>query len=71
MHIEKEKKSYITYQSNEDLLKEIHAERESLSFEDLFSNLANSIAPEIYGNENLKKALLLTIMEKMPALLPF
>ena len=62
MYIEKEKKTYDIYQSSSFFQEEIQKERESLDFDDLFSNLANSIAPEIYGNENLKKALLLTII---------
>jgi DNA replicative helicase MCM subunit Mcm2 (Cdc46/Mcm family) len=38
--------------------------RETTSFEDLYTALAKSIAPEIYGHEDVKKALILLMGKK-------
>ena len=55
----REKKKYVDINVSEDMKKRVEDVHESMDAEDLINNLAKSIAPEIYGMGNVKKALLL------------
>lgn len=57
--IEKEKKSYFELENDPDADTEID---ELVNSRDAYSRLARSIAPEIYGHEDVKKALLLQLV---------
>lgn len=60
--IEKQKLSYkdMTVVSD-DMIAELNKQKKSTK-DDIYSTLAKSIAPEIYGKEDLKKALLLLLV---------
>ncbi|EMD48579.1 DNA replication licensing factor, putative [Entamoeba histolytica KU27] len=62
MSIEKQKKNYTTYTLSSEIKTRISDEVKDFPFEEIYNNLALSIAPEIYGLEDLKKALLLTVV---------
>jgi len=55
----REKKRYLEMSLTADQRAEIEGIRASLDDETLFIKMAASIAPEIYGMETVKKALLL------------
>ena len=59
MQINKEKKSFDIKIKNKDLLRRIKAMNKDTL---IYSKLARSIAPEIYGLEDVKKALLLLLV---------
>ena len=55
----KQKKKYIDMSIDEEAKEKINKVRQSTDDNTLFEKLAKSIAPEIYGLESVKKALLL------------
>ena len=57
--IVREKKKYVEFSITEDMLQRIDEQRKQNSPSEMYSKLARSIAPEIYGLEDVKKALLL------------
>ncbi|KAL3138278.1 Mcm2-7 hexameric complex component [Trebouxia sp. C0010 RCD-2024] len=59
MHVDHNKQSYADLQLSSD--KDSHLEELS-EREDIYGNLAASIAPEIFGHEDVKKALLLCMV---------
>ena len=60
--ITREKKKYVEFALTSKQLEEIDTIRHNETDYDLFSKLANSIAPEIFGMESVKKALLLLMV---------
>ncbi|ELP87124.1 protein PROLIFERA, putative [Entamoeba invadens IP1] len=62
MYIEKEKKNYSTYNTSEECKARIKEEIQKKSFTEIYEGISASIAPEIYGMLELKKALLLTVV---------
>lgn len=63
----KHKESYENTTISEEMKEKITEAAES---EDIYSNLARSIAPEIYGHEDVKKALLLMLIGGSVRVLP-
>lgn len=59
--VSNQKKRYVDMQITEEDVKEIEEIRGNHTDDDLFKKLASSIAPEIYGMEYVKKALLLQL----------
>jgi len=59
MHILKEKKGYTIDIQDRKLVREVE---NAVTDPNLYNNLARSIAPEIYGMEDVKKALLLLLI---------
>lgn len=59
MHVEQHKKSYNEYVPTKDLLEKI---QKAAHTRDVYTRLARSIAPEIYGHVDVKKALLLLMV---------
>lgn len=59
MHVHQLKKQYHAMELTPELEQAIHGLQED---QNLYSRLANSIAPEIYGHEDVKKALLLLLV---------
>lgn len=59
MHVHQTKKQYAAMELTEEMEEKI---RELQEDQNLYSRLANSIAPEIYGHEDVKKALLLLLV---------
>ncbi len=55
----REKKKYVDINVTEEMKKRVEDVHRSMDSDELINNLAKSIAPEIYGMENVKKALLL------------
>jgi DNA replication licensing factor MCM7 len=55
----REKKKYIENTISPEIKSKIEYVRGTTSFEDLYTALSKSIAPEIYGHEDVKKALIL------------
>jgi DNA replication licensing factor MCM7 len=55
----REKKKYVDINVSEEMRKRIEDVHKNMEPEELINNLAKSIAPEIYGMENVKKALLM------------
>ena len=67
MHIKQMKKKYSEYVVTQEMSDRI----DSYSADcDIYSKLARSIAPEIYGHEDVKKALLLLLVGGSPRALP-
>lgn len=60
--VTREKKKYIDMAISEKTRQEIERIRHESLDDSLFSKLARSIAPELYGLENVKKALLLLMV---------
>jgi len=60
MKVQKEKKGYTVDVQDPKLLREVNAANKN--DENLYENLARSIAPEIYGMEDVKKALMLLLV---------
>lgn len=58
----REKKKYLEFSLTSKQIDEIDKLRHQQSDGDLFTKLANSIAPEIFGMESVKKALLLLMV---------
>ena len=58
-HVEKHKKSYVDFTPSEQLQQQI---LEATQGEDMYNKMAQSIAPEIFGHEDVKKALLLLLV---------
>jgi DNA replication licensing factor MCM7 len=56
MHIKRHKQRYDDYVDDSELISKI--ENDHREAKDLYSRLAKSIAPEIYGHEDVKRALL-------------
>jgi len=54
------KQSYKDTEISDDMITEIEAQKKKTP--DLYTTLAKSIAPEIYGHEDIKKALLLLLV---------
>lgn len=59
LNITRHKKRYDDYAMNEDLTQQIQAD---IAKPEMYSKLANSIAPEICGHEDVKKALMLMLV---------
>eukprot|EP01084_Bolivina_argentea_P295085 507939_1 len=59
MNIQQEKKGYNIEEQTEELLNQV---REINKDSDIYDKLSRSIAPEIYGLENVKKAMLLLLI---------
>jgi DNA replication licensing factor MCM7 len=59
MRIVRHKKRYHDYSEDESLLEQIKKDQRE---KNMYQLLANSIAPEIYGHEDVKKALLLMLV---------
>ena len=57
--INKEKKSYSDFEIEEDVQQKIMEMRETLTEDQIYDIFSKSIAPEIFGMEDIKKALLL------------
>ena len=55
----REKKKYVDLNVSEEIKKRVEDVHQTMDSDELFNNLAKSIAPEIFGLENVKKALLL------------
>ena len=55
----REKKKYVEMNITEESKREIQQVRNNLSEEEIYEKMARSIAPEIYGMEEVKKSLLL------------
>ena len=55
----REKKKYVDINVSEEMRKRVEDVHGSMDHDELINSLAKSIAPEIYGMENVKKALLL------------
>lgn len=66
-HVMQLRKSYDDHSLGEDLRAELAALRED---ENLYNRLAKSIAPEIFGSVDVKKALLLLLLGAPPKKLP-
>ena len=66
--ITREKKKYVEFNITEDMMNRIDEQRKQNSPSEMYSKLARSIAPEIYGLEDVKKALLL-LMSKYSELM--
>lgn len=58
-HIKQLKKQYTNMALTPEIQEQIHSLRNSV---DVYNKLANSIAPEIFGHEDVKKALLLLLV---------
>ena len=58
-HVEKHKKSYSDHTPSEEMRQRV---LEATQGEDLYHKMAQSIAPEIFGHEDVKKALLLLLV---------
>ena len=58
-HVEKHKKSYTDHTPCEEMRQKV---LEATRGEDLYHKMAQSIAPEIFGHEDVKKALLLLLV---------
>jgi DNA replication licensing factor MCM7 len=58
-HVEKHKKSYTDHTPSEEMRQKV---LEATRGEDLYHKMAQSIAPEIFGHEDVKKALLLLLV---------
>ena len=58
-HVEKHKKSYVDLVPTEEMQERI---AEATAGGDLYTKMAQSIAPEIFGHEDVKKALLLLLV---------
>jgi DNA replication licensing factor MCM7 len=67
MDVEPQKKSYTDFTFTDELKERIEEES---SDADLYSKMARSIAPEIYGMEDIKKALLLLLCSGVTRHLP-
>lgn len=63
----KHKESYENTTISEEMKEKI---TEAADTADIYSNLARSIAPEIYGHEDVKKALLLMLVGGSVRVLP-
>jgi DNA replication licensing factor MCM7 len=68
--IESQKKKYVDMQITEEDEAEIHKLRQENSDDELFDRLSKSIAPEIYGMEYVKKALLLLLAGGVTTITP-
>lgn len=60
--ITREKKKYVEMNMTEEQIGKVESVRSNLTEDDLFKKMARSIAPEIYGLEVVKKALLLMMV---------
>lgn len=60
--IKREKKSYSDHEISEEVQQKILEMRDSMSHEEIYEILSKSIAPEIFGMEDIKKALLLLMI---------
>lgn len=60
--ITRQKKKYVEMAMTEEQIAKIHSVRSSMTEDELFKKMASSIAPEIYGMDTVKKALLLLMV---------
>lgn len=60
--IVREKKKFVEFDLRNDISLQIQQEIQKYSFQELYSRMSRSIAPEIYGMEDVKKALLLMMV---------
>lgn len=68
--IEKTKKSYAQYESEIRQIEEVKRFAETTTPSDLYDRLSSSIAPEIYGHEDVKRALLLLMIGAPTRVMP-
>eukprot|EP00002_Diphylleia_rotans_P001193 TRINITY_DN10661_c0_g1_i1.p1 TRINITY_DN10661_c0_g1~~TRINITY_DN10661_c0_g1_i1.p1 ORF type:complete len:601 (+),score=137.97 TRINITY_DN10661_c0_g1_i1:45-1847(+) len=67
MHIQKLKKKYADYTISEDALETVN---QLASDPELYGKLSRSIAPEIFGHDDVKKALLLLLVGGVTKVMP-
>eukprot|EP01126_Amoeba_proteus_P024530 TRINITY_DN2469_c0_g4_i11.p1 TRINITY_DN2469_c0_g4~~TRINITY_DN2469_c0_g4_i11.p1 ORF type:complete len:507 (-),score=64.90 TRINITY_DN2469_c0_g4_i11:367-1887(-) len=67
MGFKQHKEKYSEYEPSHEILEQIQILSEQ---RDIYSRLANSIAPEIFGHEDVKKALLLQMVGGLTRVLP-